>query len=204
MLRCTLHETNFLRPLVAPGWTEACLANMDAVLCDHAHCEKKAAVSALSLINSYPQHDELVRRAAALAQEEMRHFAQVHRLVVARGLTLTGDKGDPYVHALRRHMRHGLQQHFMDRLLVSALIEARSCERLQQLGEALATATLPEQTELAPFYRDLAKREAGHARLFVRLAQRYLDKSQVAERLMELAELEFAAIASVPVSPRIH
>ncbi len=195
----------------SPEWAPLCLTDMDAVLCDHAHCEKKAAVAALSLINSYPQHTVLVRQAAGLAAEELRHFRQVHRRVVARGKTLAHDPGDPYVNALRKLLRHGQQEHFMDRLLVGALVEARSCERLGLLGRALTQAApsapaplRAELAELGQFYADLCAREAGHAQLFVRWARRYLSPPAVATRLAELIDVEARILMAMPLAPRIH
>jgi tRNA-(ms[2]io[6]A)-hydroxylase len=200
---------DLLHSTTSPKWAPLCLQNLDAVLCDHAHCEKKAAVAALSLLNSYPQHDQLVRQAASLAQEELRHFRQVHRFIVARKLVLPHDTGDAYVNALRKQMRHARAEHLMDRLLVAALVEARSCERLQLLGEALQAAAVPPPGpeapgELAKFYLGLAAREAGHARLFIRLAQRYLPPAAVQERLQALLEMEAEVVADLPLLPRIH
>jgi tRNA-(ms[2]io[6]A)-hydroxylase len=194
-----------------PQWAVGCLAQMDAVLCDHAHCEKKAAVAALSLLNSYPQHAHLVRQMAGLAQEELRHFRQVYRFIEARGLQLPHDAGDPYVGALRRLIRHGKEDHFIDRLLVSALIEARSCERLGLLGQALTTqgaeqvaGTSEGDADLGAFYLGLAVREAGHAKLFVRLAERYADRGAVTARLADLVAAEADIVQQLPVEPRIH
>lgn len=187
-----------LRCPTPPKWLPLALDHFDEVLCDHAHCEKKAAASALSLISQYGEHATLVARCCSLAQEELRHFRQVHRLIVARGLTLERDKGDPYVQKLLRTMRSGPMERLVDRLLVSSLIEARSCERLGLLGAHLADA------KLAAFYQGLAKAEAGHYRLFVRLAEDFAPANDVAARLAELAEAEAAIVMRLPLVPRIH
>ena len=187
-----------LRTKTAAGWLPVALADMDAVLLDHAHCEKKAAVAAMALVNQYPERDVLVRRCVGLAREELRHFQAVHRLVLARGRSLGRDRGDPYVQRLLVAVRQPSPQRLMDRLLVSALIEARSCERLALLG-----AALPEPA-LAEFYSQLATAEAGHARLFVRLALLYDDRAAVLARLAVLAALEATVAAELPLEPRIH
>lgn len=180
------------------AWLPLALANIDAILVDHAHCEKKAAAAALSLVAQYPEHGTLVQHCVGLAQEELRHFKQVHRLILQRGGALTRDPGDPYARALLKFMRDGANQRMVDRLLICALIEARSCERLGLLGEGLTDATL------APFYRGLAKAEAGHYRLFVDLAYTVAPARQVDARLQVLAAAEADIVAALPLLPRIH
>ena len=139
-----------LRVPTSSAWLPQAVARLDDILIDHAHCEKKAAASAMSLVSSYPEHDVLVRRCCKLAQEELRHFAAVHRWLVKRGVKLSGDKGDPYAQQLLQQARHGPSERLVDRLLIFSLIEARSCERLALLGGAL-------EGELGGFYRGLAK-----------------------------------------------
>lgn len=191
-------EPALLRSRTDPRWVEVALARLDAVLLDHAHCEKKAAAQAMSLLSTYPERVELVRRMAALAREELAHFRQVHDRLVARGLVLGRDPGDPYARELRRHLRRDDPGRFLDLLLVSALIEARSCERL-----GLLAAALPDP-DLAAFYATLATAEQGHARLFVDLARRYVDPAEVAARLDELATAEAEVVARLPLEPRVH
>jgi tRNA-(ms[2]io[6]A)-hydroxylase len=173
---------------------------MDQVLVDHAHCEKKAAASALSLVSSYPTHETLVRRLSSLAIEELRHFRAVHRLLQQRGLTLGRDLGDPYARALHAELRANGAERMVDRLLVAGLIEARSCERLELLAGAL------EDEVLARFYATLARAEAGHARLFTSLAESIagVETDEVRLRLRELAECEARIVAELPVCARIH
>jgi tRNA-(ms[2]io[6]A)-hydroxylase len=165
---------------------------------DHAHCEKKAAAQAMSLVAAYPDHDPLVRRLSALAIEELRHFRAVYSRLRRRGLDLGRDLGDPYAKALLKHVRSGGPGRLIDRLLVSGLIEARSHERL-----ALLAAAIPER-DLASFYGSLAKAEAGHARLFLDLALRYEDSEAVQQRLDELASVEADLVKRLPIEARIH
>lgn len=173
------------------------MSDLDSLLDDHAHCEKKAAASALSLIVGYPGHDELVRRLSALAVEELQHFRMVHERLLARGRSLGGDKGDPYAKKLLSLARpnHG---RLTDRLLLLGLIEARSRERLGLLAE-----NLPDP-ELARFYQQLSEAEARHADMFRELAAIYDERKAVEERLAVLARAEAEIVASLPLSPRIH
>lgn len=174
------------------------MARFDEVLVDHAHCEKKAAAQAMSLVSAYPDDVPLVRSLSRLAHEELRHFRQVFELMAARGLALGRDGGDPYAQELRKHVRTTPEGRRMDRLLVCGLIEARSCERLELLGEALT------DEELRRFYLRLAQAEAGHATLFVDLAKLAAPAEAVEARLDELLDVEAAIVERLPVAPRIH
>ena len=187
-----------LRTPTDPRWLELAVARFDEVLVDHAHCEKKAAASAMALVSAYPDHDVLIKRLCRLAREELRHFQQVYEMISARGLILGKDEGDPYAQLLIKQVRTTPAERRMDRLLVGALIEARSCERLELLGGAL-----PDE-ELRSFYMTLARAEAGHFTLFVDLAKLYDDEARVDARLAELADAESAIVAELPIAPRIH
>lgn len=172
-------------------------SRVDDVLIDHAHCEKKAAASALSLVAAYPSDDELVRAMSGLAVEELQHFRAVHEHIVARGLSLGRDTGDPYAQKLLS-LACADAKRLVDRLLLLGLIEARSHERLALLGEHL------EEPGLARFYTKLAEAESRHATLFRDLAERYAPTEHVAARLARLAEAEARIVAELPVLPRIH
>ncbi len=152
----------------------------------------------MSLVAAYPDRPRLVRRLVRLAREELRHLEQVHARLVARKLSLGRDPGDPYAQALIALARSGEPQRLVDRLLVSSLIEARSCERLLLLSEALPEADLRE------FYASLSIAEAGHHALFVELAKEAADAAEVARRLAELAEEEARIVARLPIEARIH
>lgn len=181
----------------APGWVEVATENMNAVLVDHAHCEKKAAASAMSLVAGYPEHEVLVRRMSALAVEELQHFRAVYERIVERGLSLGRDRGDPYAQDLMALARPN-RGRLTDRLLIFGLIESRSHERLELL------ATHLESPELKRLYRDLAQAESRHAELFRELACCYDDPDAVSDRLDELARTEAQIVAALPIEPRIH
>jgi len=186
-----------LRSTTDPRWLEVALSDLDATLGDHAHCEKKAAATAIKLVADHPGRPDLVRKMAKLAQEETHHFLAVLNELARRGRTLPPDGGDPYARALLRLVRGG-KVRLMDQLLVCALIEARSCERLALLGERLPDARLRE------LYRRLAASEAGHERLFVDLARAEGGPGPSDRRLGELADAEAEVVASLPLEPRIH
>src|SRR5690606_5585725 len=117
-----------------PAWAAQACADMTETLRDHAHCEKKAAQAALSLINTYPSDGQLVAMLGGLAADELAHFREIHDLLMARGAELTRDVGDPYAQQLMELVRQPAEQRKLDRLLISALIEARSCERFRLLA----------------------------------------------------------------------
>ena len=133
------------------AWLPCALGHVDAVLIDHAHCEKKAASHAVALIDQHPQHTAMIGPLIGLAQEELRHFRAVFRLIVGRGLVLSRDGGDPYVQALMAAARHGRRERLVDRLLIAALVEARCAERLALLGDGLAAAAAAADAALALF-----------------------------------------------------
>jgi tRNA-(ms[2]io[6]A)-hydroxylase len=180
-----------------PRWVEVALADLDAVHRDHLHCERKAAQSALSLVRSYPDRTELVAAVSRLAHEETAHVVQVGALLQRRGTPASWDLGDDYAQALRDHVRKKEPARLLDRLLVFALIEARSAERLGMLAEALpddAARTL---------YRGLATAEVRHRDTFLELAESVAPLEWRA-RAAELASIEAEIVARLPLRPRIH
>lgn len=186
-------------PLTAtsPAWLEVALADLDRVHQDHLHCERKAAQSALSLVRSYPERGELVLAVARLAHEETAHVVQVSQLLGRRGLEATLDHGDEYASALRDLVRRGEPARLLDRLLVFALIEARSAERL-----ALLAGAIPDEAT-AHLYAGLATAEERHRDTFLELSAA-VAPDQWQDRLAELARAEAAIVATLPLRPRIH
>jgi tRNA-(ms[2]io[6]A)-hydroxylase len=188
---------SILRSATDARWTEVALADLPRTLGDHAHCEKKAAATAMKLCADYASHPGLVRKMARLAQEETQHFLAVLAELSRREIHLPPDLGDPYAQALFRHVRSGAGR-MLDRLLVGALIEARSCERLALLGEAMPRGRLKD------LYLHLATAEGGHERLFVDLAERHCGEKDTTGRLDALALVEAKVVAALPVEARIH
>ena len=180
------------------GWLEVALADLDATMRDHLHCERKAVASALSLLHQYPERTELVRALSRLAHEESRHVMQVATRLRRRGVVLTPDRGDLYAQRLRKLVRKGEPARQLDLLLCSALIEARSAERL-----GLLAAALPDRA-LAAFYGALAASEEGHRELFLGLACPLVAPAALHIRLCEFIAAEAALVQELPVEPRIH
>lgn len=179
------------------AWLGRALAAIDDVLVDHAHCEKKAASTAVSLLFRYPESPRLSIELARLAREELVHYEQVLGLLAARGVPLRRLRPSPYASALLAAVRPAEPGRMVDTLLCLALIEARSCERMQILADALSDATL------AAFYRGLVASEARHHRRYVALAEEAAG-GDVTERLSALAAHEAAVIAGMPPWPRMH
>lgn len=183
-----------------PRWIDAAASDLDGLLADHAHCELKAAQSALALIGRFG-HDapEIVEPLAALAREETQHFREVHERLLERDAELGKPEVDEYVKALQSSARrdHTSAPVLLDRLLVSALIEARSCERFKLLGDGL-----PDD-QLAAFYRGLMAAEARHFRLFTGLAESRFG-SFARERLETLAMREAEVVGLLPLGPTVH
>lgn len=180
------------------GWADAALADLDAFLQDHANCERKAAALCMSFISKYPDRTILVDPMVSLAREELEHFAQVFRIMQKRGLALSPNEKDPYVQVLMQSVRSDGDERFLDRLIVSGLIEARSCERFQLAARALTDPGLQD------FYQTLARAEAGHFRVFFRLAEKMFPPDQVAEAVARLAAAEDRAMRAAPWRPAVH
>jgi tRNA-(ms[2]io[6]A)-hydroxylase len=187
-----------LKSATLPRWLEVALAEFDAVLVDHAHCEKKAAANALSLLQVYPDVPGLPAQMARLSREESAHLAKVLALMEERGLSLGRDDGDPYAQGLQRLLRSGQRERRLDRLLVAGIIESRSHERLQLLAHGLG------DPKLRRLYAELARSEDGHQRLFVRLAKNVEEGDLVDSRLEALLEAEAALLAKLPIRAAIH
>src|SRR6185295_17807434 len=182
-----------------PSWVDAAARDLPGLLSDHAHCELKAAQSALSLVARFGgEHPALVAPLVALAHEETEHFEQVSAQLTDRGATLGKPASDAYVVALREAARaDGEAPPLLDRLVVAALVEARSCERFKLLSEHL-----PDET-LRAFYRDLMASEARHFRLFADLAESLFGETARA-RLRAIAAREADVVRHLPLGPTVH
>jgi tRNA-(ms[2]io[6]A)-hydroxylase len=179
-------------------WVTTVLADFDHFLLDHAANERKASAMAMSMVAHYPNRARLVSQMIDLALEEMNHFRQVYRIIEARGLSLADDEKDPYVNQLRQHFQKGSEAYFLDRLLASAVIEARGAERFGLLAQAI------EDPKTARFYEVLARSEAEHEHLFIDLAKHYFDHELIRPRLDYWLEIEAEILASLPITARLH
>ncbi|MFK7991656.1 MAG: tRNA-(ms[2]io[6]A)-hydroxylase [Sandaracinaceae bacterium] len=184
-----------------PAWVDTVEGNLDALLSDHAHCELKAAQSALALVARFGgEAPSIVEPLLALAHEETEHFEAVHEHISGRGGALGIPEADEYVGSLRKACRkdHGGIPPLLDRLLIHALIEARSCERFRLLSERL------EPASLRPFYAELMQSEARHYRLFCRLAEELFGPEATRSRLAVLAQREADVVERLPLGPTVH
>lgn len=188
----------YLKQPTSTAWLEQALSNLDTILLDHSHCERKAAGVALNLICRYPSSTALVYQLTEIAREELEHFQQVNQILERRGIPLAPLNPPPYGAGLKAQVRRQEPERMLDSLLVSGLIEARSHERLGLLAEGLS------HQELAEFYRSLMASEARHYGAYWVLATTYFDRSKVLQRLEELAEIESQLLAVLHPEPRIH
>ena len=183
-----------------PRWVNIVESNIDEILVDHAFCEQKAATNAISILVQYPELTDLVDAMLDLAQEELEHFKMVHAQIKARGNVLGRERRDEYVNELYSFMRKGHKRHIVliDKLLFSALIEARSCERFKVLSENIKDA------ELASFYHELMVSEATHYTMFLKFAKKYANGEDVDKRWKVFLDFEAGVIANYGKKETIH
>jgi tRNA 2-(methylsulfanyl)-N6-isopentenyladenosine37 hydroxylase len=185
-----------------PRWVNIVEKNIAEILTDHAWCEQKAATNAITIITNNSEYQDLVKDLLALAKEEIDHFEQVHNLIIKRGLTLGRERKDDYVNELYLYMKKSSDgsriSGLVERLLFSAMIEARSCERFKLLSENI------NDEELAIFYRDLMESEAGHYTTFIGYARKYGKGIDVEKRWKQWLAFEANVIANYGKSETIH
>jgi tRNA 2-(methylsulfanyl)-N6-isopentenyladenosine37 hydroxylase len=179
-------------------WLAQVDSDLESILIDHAHCEKKAAGTALNLIFAYVENIELCREMTEIVKEELEHFHMVLDLLTRRGIRFRRLKPSSYGRELNDLVRKQEPQKAIDRLLVAGLIEARSCERFHKLAEHV------NDNELANFYRGLFESEARHHTTYTRLAKHFAPEEEVMARLDELAAAEAAIIDRGEELPRMH
>jgi len=184
-------------------WGRAAVLHLDEVLLDHAHCEKKAASTAINLIFRYAEQPALMAPLSALAREELAHFEQMLDVLVRRGVPFRRLHPTDYARRLKEGCRGPEPARLLDTLVVCSLIEARSCERMQALADVLPAAGEPE---LAALYRGLLAAEARHQAEYVQMARDtgLFDEREIRARCEVLARHEAAVIAALPPGPRLH
>lgn len=179
-------------------WYAQVSNHLDELLIDHAHCEKKAAGTAMNLLFAYVDNQDLCRAMTEIVEEELSHFHMVLDILKQRGIAWRRIKPSSYGRKLNDLVRKQEPCRAVDRLLVAGLIEARSCERFGILRERL------EDRELARFYDELFESEARHHSAYVRLAKDFAAEETVRARLFELAEEEARIVAEGEELPRMH
>jgi tRNA 2-(methylsulfanyl)-N6-isopentenyladenosine37 hydroxylase len=189
-----------LRFLTPPEWLDTVFSDFDRFLLDHAACERKAAATGMSFVVRYPDKSAIIEPLIEFAREELEHFQIMYRIIHERGLILADDYKDPYVNALRSQVRTGGESMLLDRLLVAGIVEARGCERLFMVAEALRQRESP----LAEPYLELARAEARHHGLFFRLARACFTDEQIAERAPVLLDYEADLVRKLPHRAAVH
>lgn len=187
---------NFLACSTPKAWIDKALVQSNVLLIDHAHCEKKAASTALSLIFRYPHHYDLLQQMSRLAREELRHFEQVLAIMKKRNIELAHLEPSRYAGELRKHRHHHEPDALIDTLIIGAFIEARSCERFFSLCPFL-------DDELQKFYQNLITSEARHYLNYLELAQKYSHKD-ITNRILFFREIEAELIDSPDSVFRFH
>ena len=183
-----------------PRWARLVEENIPALLSDHAWCEQKAASNAISIIARFPEHLDLVQALTRIAGEEIEHFGMVVEKIVERGWRLEFDDKDPYIGELAGFIKRGgdREGQLVDRLLLSAMIEARSCERFKMLSERISDA------DLRTFYYDLMVSEAEHYTTFLGFARKYAGRIDVDARWAEFLAFEGRIIQSYGKNENVH
>jgi len=184
-----------------PRWVDLANISLEDILTDHAYCEQKAATSCISLIQRYPEKEKLVTELSPIVTEEWGHFRLVLGELKKRDLKLGKQRKDEYVNKLMIFQKKGgsEEERLLDKLLIFALIEARSCERFKRLSEGL------NDNYLSNFYRRFMESEAGHYTLFIELAETYTDKEKVRIRWQQWLEYEATVMQELEVrGDRMH
>ncbi len=184
-----------------PRWINVAEKNIEEILVDHAYCEQKAASSCISLIVQYPDKEKLVDMLTPVVAEEWSHFEHVIEELRKRGYALGKQRKDEYVDALQKALKKGgsRDEQLVEKLLMNALIEARSCERFKILWKNI------DDQKLSTFYYELMVSEAGHYKNFLQLAREYMPDQYVTKRWSEMLETEAKIVASLEVrGDRMH
>ena len=184
-----------------PRWADLANISLEEILTDHAYCEQKAATSCISLIQRYSEKEKLVTELAPIVTEEWGHFRLVLAELKKRNLKLGKQRKDEYVNKLMVFQKKdgSDEERFLDKLLIFALIEARSCERFKRLSEGL------KDNYLSNFYRRFMESEAGHYVLFIELAENYIEKDKVRQRWQQWLTYESEVMKNLEVrGDRVH
>jgi tRNA 2-(methylsulfanyl)-N6-isopentenyladenosine37 hydroxylase len=189
-----------LRLPTDPRWVNIVEKNISEILSDHAWCEQKAASSAISCIVRFPEYSDVVEELTRIALEEMTHFRMVCQEIEKRGYKLGFERKDPYVKDLMSFINKGggRVHQFVETMLLSAMIEARSCERFRVLSEEISDHSL------RAFYRDLMVSEAEHYTTFINFARKYGGSIDVDKRWKEFLDFEASLMAKYGKSETVH
>ncbi len=182
------------------SWAEIAKDNLEQILTDHAFAEQKASANAISIIINYSEETDLVKDMSDIAIEELEHFRMVHQLMIQRGFVLGREQHNDYAKSLQKFFpkTKDRQTALINRLLVAALIEARSCERFKVFSENM------QDEELSKFYKDLMVSEANHYTLFLGYARKYMNRKTVDEKWKSLLAFEAEMMKSRGTKATVH
>ncbi|MBK7227001.1 MAG: tRNA-(ms[2]io[6]A)-hydroxylase [Saprospiraceae bacterium] len=183
----------------SPEWIATVMSNFDEFLKDHADCERKASAMAMSFVAKYPDRKEMIPDLIETALEELEHFKLVYEIMEQRGIPLpTQMSEDPYIKALLKTVRTGLNERLMDRLLIASVAETRGAERFRMVEEAL------DDVDLKKFYKMLWTSEAKHGHIYIKMALHYFSSDVVYSRLEYWLDEESKIIEELPLRPALH
>jgi tRNA 2-(methylsulfanyl)-N6-isopentenyladenosine37 hydroxylase len=182
-----------------PEWIEAVVNDFDAFLLDHADCERKASATAMSLVAKYPNRIEILPELIDIAIEELEHFKLVYAIIEERGMQLTHSiPEDPYIKALMKKMHSGIEERFLDRLLIASLFETRGAERFKIVSEAMVDEAMQQ------FYKMLWISEARHGHVYVKMALNYFPEKKAYERLQWWIDTEGEIVRNMEIRAALH
>ncbi len=181
------------------GWIDAVLSDFGAFLQDHADCERKASATAMSLVAKYPNRLEIIPELIEIAVEELEHFQQVYNLMQSKGIQLAHSiHEDLYIKALMKAQHDGLEERFLDRLLIASVVETRGAERFKIVADHI------KDEELSKFYKMLWISEAKHGHIYVKMALHYFPEEKAYKRLNWWVEKEASIISELPLRAALH
>jgi tRNA 2-(methylsulfanyl)-N6-isopentenyladenosine37 hydroxylase len=182
-----------------PGWIKTVLADFPAFLQDHADCERKASATAMSLVAKYPNRTEIIPELIETALEEMEHFREVYKIMEAQGIQLSHTiHEDLYIKALMKAQHDGLEERFLDRLLIASVVETRGAERFKLVADHL------DDEELSKFYKMLWTSEAKHGHIYIKMALNYFPEKKVYDRLQWWVDKEAEIVMGLPLRAALH
>ena len=181
------------------GWIETVLSDFPSFLQDHADCERKASATAMSLVAKYPNRIEIIPELIETAVEELEHFQQVYQIMQSRGIQLAHSiHEDLYIKALMKAQHDGLEERFLDRLLIASVVETRGAERFKLIADHM------EDEDLNKFYKMLWTSEAKHGHIYVKMALNYFPSEKVYSRLEWWVDKEGEIILGLPLRAALH
>lgn len=181
------------------GWIEAVLHDFPSFLQDHADCERKASATAMSLVAKYPNRVEIIPELIETAVEELEHFQQVYRIMESRGIQLAHSiHEDLYIKSLMKAQHDGLEERFLDRLLIASVVETRGAERFKLVADNM------DDDALNKFYKMLWTSEAKHGHIYVKMALNYFPDDKVYTRLNWWTDKESEILQALPLRAALH